>query len=46
MMLDKGKKKDFAVEGKAAADAVVAEGINFPFAAELTCADINAHGRC
>lgn len=45
-MLDMEKKKDFVIEGKAAADAVVAKGINFPFAAELTCADINAHGRC
>lgn len=27
-------------------DAVVAEGINFSSAAELTCADISARGYC
>lgn len=44
-MLDK-KKKDIVIEGKAAVDVVVAEGINFSFAAQLTCADTSAHGYC
>lgn len=45
MLMDK-KKKDIVIEGKAAVGVVVAEGINFIFAAELTCADISAQGYC